>query len=211
MSHANEPLQDEIIRLLPARKGHFRYESGHHGDLWLDVERIFLRPHAVRPFAAELARRLSAHGIEAVCGPLVGGAFLARMIAEELDAEFWFAERIAHPEGEGLYPITYRIPEVLRERARGRRFAVVDDVINAGSAIRATVADLESCGGMPVVMGALLILGNANSELAADRNLCVESLSQQENTLWNASQCPLCKAGVPLELPGKGTFQERSR
>jgi hypothetical protein len=32
-------MQEEIVSLLAARSGHFRYESGHHGDLWLEIPR----------------------------------------------------------------------------------------------------------------------------------------------------------------------------
>src|ERR1700719_3783535 len=102
-------MQEELVRLVAARKGHFRLESGHHGDLWLELDPLFLRPGRLRPFAAELARRLAAHGVEAVCGPLVGGAFLAQMVAQELDVEFYYTEQVAVPNGAGLYSANYRL------------------------------------------------------------------------------------------------------
>ena len=49
-------MQEELLSLLAPRKGHFRLESGHHGDLWLEIPRLYLRPDRLRPFAAELAR-----------------------------------------------------------------------------------------------------------------------------------------------------------
>src|SRR5437763_13326045 len=101
-------MSEEIVGLMAARTGHFRLESGHHGDLWLEIEPIFLRPGRLRPFAAELARRLGAHGVEAVCGPMVGGALLAQMVAEEMGAEFLFAEQFARPRADGLFPGGYR-------------------------------------------------------------------------------------------------------
>src|SRR5262245_50670022 len=152
-------MRDELLRLLAARKGHFRYESGHHGDLWLEIPRMYLRPDRLRPLAAGLARRLAGYGVEAVCGPLVEGALLAQMVAEELGAEFSFAEQFARPRGDGLYPVGYRIPAALRPCARGKATAVVDDVINAGSAVRGALADLRACGARPVAIGALLVLG----------------------------------------------------
>src|SRR5690348_14823949 len=78
------PMHEELLSLLAARRGHFRLESGHHGDLWLEIPRLYVRPSRLRRFAAELARRLAEHGVEAVCGPLVEGALLAQMVAEEL-------------------------------------------------------------------------------------------------------------------------------
>ncbi|HUV90521.1 MAG TPA: hypothetical protein VMY80_12775, partial [Anaerolineae bacterium] len=55
----NAVMQKELLGLLAARKGHFRLESGHHGDLWLDLDLLFVRPNHVRRFAIELANGLS--------------------------------------------------------------------------------------------------------------------------------------------------------
>src|SRR5262249_48913839 len=114
---------EELIRLLAGRKGHFRLEAGHHGGLWLDLEGLCLGPRQIRPFAAELARRLSAYRIEAVCGPLVEGAFVGLMVASELEVEFCYSERLAAEQSHGLYPVKYRVPEALRGRIRGKRVA----------------------------------------------------------------------------------------
>jgi orotate phosphoribosyltransferase len=77
-----------MIDQLPTRRGHFLLESGHHGDTWLDLELLCVRPDRVRPLANELAARLQKHGAEVVCGPLVEGAFLALMVASEMGLPF---------------------------------------------------------------------------------------------------------------------------
>src|SRR5206468_1647360 len=97
-------LLEEILGLFAARKGHFRFESGHHGDLWLEVPAAYINPARLRRFAIDLARLLAAHKIDAICGPLVEGAFLAQMAAEELDLEFYFAEQFVRASVDGLYP-----------------------------------------------------------------------------------------------------------
>ena len=51
-------MQEQVLELLSARKGHFLLESGHHGDLWLDLESLCLRPQRVQIVAAELAEPL---------------------------------------------------------------------------------------------------------------------------------------------------------
>jgi orotate phosphoribosyltransferase len=79
-------MQQDLLMMLSARKGHFKLESGHHNNFWLDLDLLFLRPRAVHRFAVELANRLAKHKPDAVCGPLVGGALIAEMIATELDA-----------------------------------------------------------------------------------------------------------------------------
>lgn len=182
---------EELLCLVAPRSGHFRLESGRHGDLWLDLDRLFVRPAALGRFVAELARRLVGHGVEAVCGPSSGGAFLAQAVAFELEAQFFYAERfISLPDR-----VRYRVPECLRPLVRGKRVAVVDDVVNAGSAVRATVADLRACGARPVAVGALLALGDTCPAFG----LPFESLARLRSHLWAPADCPLCVAGVPVE------------
>jgi orotate phosphoribosyltransferase len=191
-----------LIDALAARRGHFLLESGHHGELWLDLDALFARPARVAPFVAQLAERLSRCGAEVVCGPLVGGAFVAQAVAARLGIEASWTERVAAPSGDGLYAARYLVPDALRERLRSRSVAIVDDVINAGSATRATLADVRACDARPVALGALLVLGDAAGELAAAEDLALESVATMANAIWEPGDCPLCAAGVELERPG---------
>ncbi len=190
---------DDLTEALSARRGHFRLESGHHGELWLDLDALFARPARVAPFVARLADQLSPLGAEVVCGPLVGGAFVAQAIAAQLGVECSWTERVTGPSGDALYAARYRIPDPLRERLRGRTVAIVDDVINAGSATRATLADLRACGARPVAVGALLVLGSGAADLTAAEGLALASVASVPNTLWAPDECPLCAAAVPLD------------
>jgi orotate phosphoribosyltransferase len=193
---------DELIEALAARRGHFQLESGHHGELWLDLDALFARPARVAPFVAELAAQLSGCGAAMVCGPLVGGAFVAQGVAERLGIEASWTDRVAAPSGGGLYAARYRIPDTLRDRVRDRSVAVVDDVINAGSATRATIADLRACGARPVALGALLVLGGRAAQLAGAEGLALASVAALANAIWEPADCPLCANGVELERLG---------
>ncbi len=197
--HESEPVQEALINMLPARRGHFLMESGYHGDLWLDLEALFLRPGRLRRFAVELANRLAMHKIEAVCGPLIGGAFMAQMIAVELDVECYYAERSAGPHSDTLYSVEYRLPHALRGNVHGKNVAFVDDVINAGSAVRATATDLHDCGAKVVAISALLVLGDSGADFAADNDLPLERIAYLPSVLWAPSECPLCAVPTPLE------------
>jgi len=191
-------MHDDVIALMPARRGHFLLESGHHGDLWLDLELLYLKPARVRPLAARLAARLASFEIEAVCGPLVEGAFVALMVAAELGVPFSYAERFPNPTSSALFPVDYRVPRTLRAEVRGKRVAIVNDVINAGSAVRGTLADLEACAARPVAIGTLLVLGSSAARIAADRGVALETLASLPNNIWPPAECPLCVRGVPL-------------
>jgi orotate phosphoribosyltransferase len=194
--------QEELVSQLPGRIGHFRLESGHHSDLWIDLELLCLRPEFVRQRAAELAARLRKHRVDAVCGPLVEGAFVALLVASDLGVEFCYTERfVSQIDGQppSLFPVEYRVPAVLRGRLRGKRVAIVNDVISAGSAVRGTLADLESCEAQTVALAALAVLGSSAEELAALNNIGLESLASFPFTMWTPTECPLCDAGVALQ------------
>jgi orotate phosphoribosyltransferase len=192
---------DRIFALVGGRRGHFALESGHHGNRWLDLETLCLRPRLIQPLSSELAQRIARHRVDAICGPLTEGAFLALLVAAELGSDFLYAERERPAERAGLFPVEYRLPPALRSKVRGRRVAIVNDVVSAGSAVRGAFADLDSAGAIIVAIGALLVLGPATAAFAAEHGLALEALSAEPYGIWTPAECPLCASSVPLESP----------
>lgn len=192
-------MQDDLISLLSARNGHYLFESGHHGDLWLDLDALFARPAPLKPFISALGARLVTHEVDAVCGPMSSGAFVAYAIATELDLPFFFTQRVAERQLDGSVVARYNLSDTLRERARGKRVAVVDDVINAGSATGGTLIALDAAGAEAVAIGALLVLGDPAGALAARRGIPLERIAWLPNAIWTPADCPLCASGIPLE------------
>jgi orotate phosphoribosyltransferase len=195
-------VMDDVLSLVNGRSGHFLLESGHHGDLWFDLEALCLHSRAVQPLAARLAAQLEKYNLDAVCGPLVEGAFVALLVSLELGCDFVYAERFANATSEGLYPVEYRLPVVLQPAVQGKRVAIVNDVINAGSAVRGTFTDLRARGAVIVAIAALLVLGDAIAAFAAEKHIPLEFLKQMPNNLWAPAECPLCTKGDPLEIVG---------
>ena len=191
-----------FLELVAGRRGHFQLESGHHGAFWLELDPLFVEPRRIEPFVSALAEAIRPHDVAAVCGPLLGGAFLAQLVAHVLSIEFCFTERVMPAESGGLYQTRYRVPPAFRTRVRGRRLAIVDDVMSAGSALRGTYAELCSHGAEPVVAGALLQLGNTGAEFFARHGVPVEAVARDDYALWLPAECPLCTAGIPLEQAG---------
>jgi orotate phosphoribosyltransferase len=188
-----------FLGLVSGRRGHFRLESGYHGRLWLDLDPLFAEPRRVEPFVGALAASLRPYEVGAVCGPLLGGAFLAQLVAHALGADFCFTARADAPRSEGLYGASYRLPPALGARVEGRRVAVVDDVMSAGSSLRATYEELGAHGASVVVAGALLVLGSRGADFFAGHGVAVEAVARDEYQTWEPARCPLCVAGVPLE------------
>ncbi|HEV2750915.1 MAG TPA: phosphoribosyltransferase family protein [Gemmatimonadales bacterium] len=194
-------MSQDVLSLVAARRGHFRLESGHHSGLWLDLDKLFTEPRRISPFVTELARAIRPHDVAGVCGPLVGGAFLAQMLASTLDIEFFYTEREMPPDREGLYLARYHLPGGARARVRGKRLAIVDDAISAGSAVRGTFAELEAHGAEPAVVGTLILLGSAAAPYFAERGVALEAIARVPFELWPPPDCRLCASGAPLEDP----------
>ena len=201
-------VSDSVSRVFPAQSGHFLLESGHHGDLWLDLEILESRSEALRAPAAALADRLAAFRPDAICGPESGGAHLARLVAACLGVPALATEKLS-PATAGssagspdkLYLARYDLRPTDRSSATGRRIALVDDVINAGSATQASLAALARAGARPVAIGALLVLNEQAARLAASQGLPLVFLGQRTGHLWDPAACPLCAQQVPLTLP----------
>jgi orotate phosphoribosyltransferase len=168
-----------LLDLVPTHRGHFAYTSGDHGDLWLDLDALFARPHRLRPYVAALADLLPS--CDVVCGPLTGGAYLAEFVADALDLQFSWTEGGS-----------------LTGALTGRKVAIVDDAINAGSAVSAAAESVLAADAQVVAVAALLTLGAAPSEIAG---VPVRSLVTVPSELWPATTCPRCAAGAPLTAP----------
>jgi orotate phosphoribosyltransferase len=201
------------LDLLERRSGHFQLESGHHGDLWLELDALLHRPARLAPFIESLAVRIARNtDLDAFCGPLLGGALLASAAASMLDRELYVAEPVAPAGGPGeLYRARYAVAHPIRARLAGRRVAVLDDVINAASATRATVADLRSAGATVVALGALLVLGDRAVSYAEHEGVPLTFIESLPNRIWAPEECPLCAAGEPLEAAAALKVGARAR
>jgi orotate phosphoribosyltransferase len=195
-------MAQDFLSFVNGRTGHFKLESGHHSNHWLDLETLCLLPSRIQPFAAQLANRLRPYNIEGVCGPLNEGAFVALMTALALGCEYTYAERFAQPQSNGLFPVEYRIPKTLHSIVRGKRIAIVNDVISAGSAVRGTLNDLRRHEAQVVVVASLLVMGKEFSIFAHENKLPFESLAEVPFEMWTPEECPLCRGSSPVETVG---------
>jgi len=201
-----KPAATSFFELTAARRGHFQLESGHHGELWFDLDALFAVPGRIEPFVKQLAESLRSYNVAAVCGPLLGGAFLAQLVAHALDVDFCFTERVMPRDATGLYQAKYLLPPAFSARVRGRRIAMVDDVMSAGSALRGTYRELQTQDAVPVVAGALMVLGTAGADFFAEQQVPVEAVVRESYSIWLPSECPLCIDNQPLENVGAGSI-----
>ena len=202
MSEATKnPALADFLTLVHARRGHFELESGHHSNLWLDLDGLFFDSKRVTPFVRRLVEQLRPHNITLVCGPQLGGAFLAQWVARELGASFCFTERIAAdtPNTKALYSVRYVLPNAFQARVNGQRTALVDDVMSAGSALRGTYQEMQRQGANVIVIGALLTLGQRGESFFQQQALPTVTAIRDDFSTWLPAECPLCAQKIALE------------
>src|SRR5262245_17648939 len=168
-----------FLDLVSGRRGHFDLESGLHAGLWLDLDSLFCDTAKAAPFIDALSAALGPFRPEAICGPRQGGAVLAKFVAASLGTEFLFTERVANREGEGTFRARYAFPAELEGLARGRRIAIVDDVMSAGSSLRATRQAVEGVNGTVIAAGALVVLGRIGADYFAHAGIPVVAPLQE--------------------------------
>ena len=189
---------EKLLQLAKLRRGHFCFESGHHGDVWLELDAMFATPKAVVPFAREIAGKIRTFKLDAVCGPMTGGARLAEMVASELGVTAYPCERTEAQIESGEVRSIYRLRLEPRDKVAGKRIGIVDDAINAGSAVRETYRELKSAGAEVVLVATLIMLGTAGEKFALDHGVGFETLTCLDSNLWRADECPMCRAGIPI-------------
>ena len=172
-----------------ARRGHFVYESGDHGDLWLDLDRLFTDPLRLQESAVQLALRVRPIGANLVCGPEIGGAVIGAAVAHALLVGFVRAER--HQVDSGAP--RYLIPEGQRPQVAGKRVLIVDDAINAGSATVACQRAIEALGGQVAGVASVIIRESAVPELRQRLGVPIEALLTMPWQIWAPETCPQCK------------------
>ena len=199
--------QEELVSQLPGRIGHYRLESGHHSDLWIDLELLCLRPEFVQQRAAELAARL---------GSPPGGRGVRPARRRRL-------RRVARRRSPGRRVLLHG---ALCARGRWRGGDVVPGGIPAcpRSCARASTASAWRSSTMSSVPARRSVAPSRTysraartrsrwrrSRFSAPRggvchlnNLALENLGTFPFTLWTPSECPLCQAGVAVQKTAPG-------
>jgi orotate phosphoribosyltransferase len=196
----------DLFDRLPMRRGHFLLESGFHSDLWFDLDSLFVDHNAIAPALDRLAGLLQPYDISSICGPLLGGAFLAQALAMRMRVRFYYTQpgsqnaTVDVPEPR-LFAARYQLPKELVSRVNNERIAIVDDVVSAGSSVRATLSALSEAGATVPVIGTLMLLGSEAKEYFSPRGVTLVSVTSQSFNLWRPEDCPLCGDRVELEDP----------
>jgi orotate phosphoribosyltransferase len=173
---------------------HFVYISGDHGSGWVDKDTIFVDPMRISRLAHLLAAKVRRFDAEILCGPATGGLIVAQWTALAISLPAVFAEHAPRTSKElrGEFGFHRGYDRLLA----GKRVMVVDDVGNTGLSIRQTVAAVQAAGGNVAAAGAFVHRGNIDAAGLGVPEFVY--LMEYDIPDWSAEECPLCKAGVPI-------------
>jgi orotate phosphoribosyltransferase len=181
------------------RSGHFLLASGRHSDQYVEKFELLRRPWLVEAVCAELIRRLPWSPVDVVAGPTTGGILLAYEVARQLGVPAAYAERADTGSLRRVFRRGTTFPA-------GARVLVVDDILTTGRSVRETLAAL---GIYPVVtLGVAVLVDRSTSPV--NLGVPLVALARLDIASWDATECPLCRAGTPLVKPGTSLPESRS-
>jgi orotate phosphoribosyltransferase len=176
-----------LIKRGVLRRGHFLLSSGLHSDEYFEKFRILEDPK----FAAELVREkiedLKKLEADAVVGPTLGGVLVAYEVASQLGLRAVYAEK---KDEKRVIRRGFYFP-------KGIRVIIADDVLTTGKSIRETFKCVVDMGGH--VVGAFVLIDRSDG---VEFPFPLISVFKFRAKTYEASNCPLCRRGVPLEIPG---------
>jgi orotate phosphoribosyltransferase len=170
------------------QRGHFQLSSGLHSDVYFQSALVLQHPDRAGEVGGALASALAPLSPRAVVGPALGGVIVAWEVARALGVRGLFTER---KDGAMILRRGFRLEP-------GERVVVVEDVVTTGLSTRETIAALESAGGRVAGVGAVV----DRSGGSIDFGVPFRALVSLPVEAWPAAECPLCRAGMPLEKPG---------
>jgi len=187
----------EIVRIFvhsgAILHGHFGLSSGLHSDTYLQCAKVLQKPPRAARLCRELARRWKRRRIDAVIGPAYGGIILAYELARSLGARALFTERV-----NGRMTLR-RGFEIHREE----RILVAEDVITTGGSVREVIDVAREMGGKVIGVASLVERGGG-----ASLPVPFGTLLKVRPRQYEPRECPLCKAGIPLVVPGSRKRRE---
>jgi orotate phosphoribosyltransferase len=168
-------------------KGHFRLTSGLHSDEYLQCALVLQHPAIAEQMGRELAAMLPF--CDLVAAPALGGLIIGHEVARARGVRFVFTER--DPAGKMILRRGFSV--LPSERA-----VVVEDVVTTGGSTREVIEVLRSMGATVEAAGSIIDRSGGRADLGVPRF----ALATLEVKSWDPQDCPLCRAGIPVEKPG---------
>ena len=174
-------------------KGHFRLTSGLHSPEYLQCALVLQYPkhaeHFGRLLATEFRRLEPTLNAGVVASPAIGGLIIGHEVARALSARFIFTERDA--SGKMTLRRGFSVEP-------GEVAVIVEDVVTTGGSSREVIDILKDAGARVIGAGSIIDRSGGAADLGVPR----VALKTMQVVSYPSEECPLCRAGSPVEKPG---------
>lgn len=169
-------------------EGHFQLTSGLHSPRYLQCALVLQYPEHAALAGRAIAAKFTDDRVDVVVAPAIGGIIVAHETARAIGVRALFTEREA---GVMTLRRGFRL-------SRGERVLVVEDVVTTGGSTRETIDAVIDADGVVIGAGSIVDRSGGSVDVGVRR----QSLLTLDVPAYEASECPLCKEGVPLIKPG---------
>ena len=198
--------QEEVLEAFRSTdallEGHFELRSKLHSNRYFQCANVLRYPRIAAKLCDALVEKMKSGcdlgRIDGVISPAVGGILVGHEVARALDTKCIFAEKV---QGEGV-DATGKPNTVLAMRRfslkPGERYVVAEDVVTKGGRVQQTIDLVREHGANPV--GVAVLVDRSAGDV--DFGIPMVSLLKLQLPTYEATECPLCKQGVPIYKPG---------
>ena len=187
MKLTKEQVLDSFARTGSILKGHFLLTSGRHSDTYMQCAKLFIDPVEVVKLCGALSEKLKPLGADLIISPAVGGIIMGFEVARQLAVKNIFAER---EDGKMVLRRGFELGS--------NRVVVVEDVVTTGGSVKEILELCKNAG--CVCLAVASIVDRSNGKV--DFGVPFVNLLSLEVVSYEADDCPLCKAGIPVTKPG---------
>ena len=190
----------EIIELLKESgamlEGHFLLSSGRHSDRYFQCAKLLQYPDKAREALEQAALKIGEDikngklKVDIVAGPAMGGIIAAWEIGRQLSLPAIFTER----DESGAMSLRRGF-----EIAPAQNVLIVEDVVTTGKSFMECAAALEKAG---AVITGLACVVDRRADGASQIPWPFYPAVKLSAGNWDASECELCKKGIPAVKPG---------
>lgn len=188
--NARELLEENGVIL----DGHFVGTSGKHMSKYVNKDNITRNPELTNKLATMLAQKAGNLGIELAISPTMGAVVFGHVAAYHMDIPISvFCEKDEKAKHGFVFKRGYA------SELPGKRSAVFEDILNTGGSALDTINAAIENGAKVEVLCAILNRQAMNAEdFGVDKLITLITGKPGEFDLYEADDCPLCKAGVPV-------------
>lgn len=191
----NNEIDNEVLNLFAKSEallsGHFLLTSGKHSDRYFEKIKLIENPQILDKIVDKLVVLIKEKNLDFdfIVSPAFGAIAIGFLAALKLNKKFAFTQR----ENEIM---------VLRSgfnEIEGKKAIIIEDIITTGGSIVEVAQCLKN---HQVKIEGLFVLLDRSKEKVNIEGKEIFSLTKVNASLYESSDCPLCKQNIPLTKPG---------